>query len=185
MQNPFRKKEQPTKQKNNYINNEDICKSEKQEENNKEKVIHGRPQSFNNKDFEENSLQKLTIGDVKNKPLDFYKNPTLIGLVNIGAAYYMNAALQCFSQIEELTNYFLDENISGDKIRNNNIAKKNKNLPQLSPVYFELLKKLWDKNNIKGTYSPYKFKEILETMSPLFKFDQPRDSKDFINFLLN
>ena len=75
------------------------------------------------------------------------------------AAYYMNAALQCFSQIEELTNYFLDENISGDKIRNNNIAKKNKNLLQLSPVYLELLKKLWNKNNIKGTYSPNKFKK--------------------------
>ena len=120
----------------------------------------------------------------RKKPLDFYENPTLIGLQNIGADSYMNAILQCFSQIEELTNYFLDENISGDKIRNNNIAKKNRNLPQLSPVYLELLKKLWDKNNIKGTYSPYKFKETLETMSPLFKFDQPRDSKDFINFLL-
>ena len=64
----------------------------------------------------------------RKNPLDFYKNPTLIGLQNIGAAYYMNTILQCFSQIEELTNYFLDENVSGDKIINNNIAMKNKNL---------------------------------------------------------
>ena len=131
MQNPLRKKELYTKQKSNYINNEDICKSKKHEENNIEQVIYDIPKSFNNKDLEEDSLQTLTIGDVKNKTLDFYKNPTLIGLQNIGA-YYMNATLQCFSQIEELTNYFLDENISGDKIINNNIAKKNENLPQLS-----------------------------------------------------
>ena len=120
----------------------------------------------------------------RKEPLYFYEKPTLIGLKKIGADSYMNASLQCLSQIENLTNYFLDENNSGDKIINNNIAKENENLPQLSPIYLELLKKLWDKNNIKGTYSPYKFKETLETMSPLFKFDQPRDSKDFINFLL-
>ena len=166
---PLKIKDDETKIKDSEIKKKDIIINELNQYKTKDKEI------THNNNYRQSE---------RKKPLDFYENPTLIGLQNIGADSYMNAILQCFSQIEELTNYFLDENISGDKIRNNNIAMKNENLPQLSPVYLELLKKLWDKNNIKGTYSPYKFKEILETMSPLFKFDQPRDSKDFINFLL-
>ena len=96
----------------------------------------------------------------------------------------MNATLQCLSQTEDLTNYFLDEKRSGNKIKNNNIAIKNRNSPQLSPVYLELVKKLWDKNNIKGYFAPIKFMKLVETMNPLFKLGQPGDSKDFIIFLL-
>ena len=121
---------------------------------------------------------------ISKKPLDFYKSPTFIGLQNIGATCFMNATLQCLSQTEDLTNYFLDEKRSGNKIRNNNIAIKNRNSPQLSPVYLELVKKLWDKNNIKGYFAPNKFMKLVETMNPLFKLGQPGDSKDFIIFLL-
>ena len=119
----------------------------------------------------------------RKEPLYFYEKPTLIGLKKIGADSYMNASLQCLSQIENLTNYFLDENNSGDKIINNNIAKENENLPQLSPIYLELLKKLWDKNNIKGSYSPNKFKETIEEMNYLFTLGES-DPRDFILFLL-
>ena len=119
----------------------------------------------------------------RKEPLYFYEKPTLIGLKKIGADSYMNASLQCLSQIENLTNYFLDENNSGDKIINNNIAKENENLPQLSPIYLELLKKLWDKNNIKGSYSPNKFKETIEAMNPLFELGQS-DPIDFIYFFI-
>ena len=138
----------------------------------------------NNNNFNQNNNNNNLRKSNRKKPLYFYKNPTLIGLQNIGATSFMNATLECLSQIEDLTNYFLDENRSGDKIKNNNIAKKNENLPQLSPVYLELVKKLWDKNIIKGSYSPNKFMKTIETMNPLFKLGQAGDSKDFIIFLL-
>ena len=41
-----------------------------------------------------------------NKPIKLYKSPTLIGLNNIGATYFMNSTLQCLSQTKNLTNYF-------------------------------------------------------------------------------
>ena len=41
------------------------------------------------------------------------------------------------SQTKSLTNYFLNEK-NKDKIINNNIALKNKNNYQLSPIYLEL-----------------------------------------------
>ena len=90
--------------------------------------------------------------------------------------------MQCLSQTKDLTNYFLKKK-SLDKIINNNIALKNKNEPQLSPVYLELIKKLWNQNN-SNSYSPYHFMSIIEKMNPLFKQGQAGDSKDFIIFIL-
>ena len=117
------------------------------------------------------------------KPIDTYSEPTKIGLNNIGATCFMNATLECLSQTEDLTNYFLkDEN--QNKIINNNIAIKNKNEPQLSPIYSTLVHKLWKKNANYKSFSPDKFMQLIEQMNPLFKRGQPGDSKDFIIFLL-
>ena len=94
----------------------------------------------------------------------FYQ--TLIGLNNIGATCFMNSTLQCLSQTKELTNYFLNEK-NKDRIINNNIALKNKNDLQLSPVYLELIQKLWDKNGPKS-FSPNIFMSTINNMNPLF-----------------
>ena len=64
-------------------------------------------------------------------PLKYYKEPTLIGLNNIGATCFMNSTLQCLSQILSLSNYFLKYS-TYKMIMEKNIAKQNKNLPQLS-----------------------------------------------------
>ena len=64
----------------------------------------------------------------------------------------MNAILQCLSQTEVLTNYFLNEkNIN--KIMNNNVAKKNPNYLQLSPNYYNLIHILWSSHPNK-CFSP-------------------------------
>ena len=95
----------------------------------------------------------------------------------------MNATIQCLSQTEDLTNYFLD-NKRRERIINNNIAIKNNNSLQLSPVYLSLLQELWNKNKYKGYVNPQKFMKTIEEMNSLFKLGQPGDSKDFIIFIL-
>ena len=107
----------------------------------------------------------------------------LIGLNNIGATCFMNSTLQCLSQTKSLTNYFLD-NKNKDNIINNNIALTNKNELQLSPIYFELITKLWDKNGNCKSFSPYNFMNTVEKMNSLFKQGQAGDSKDFIIYIL-
>ena len=94
----------------------------------------------------------------------------------------MNSTLQCLSQTKELTNYFLNEK-NQKTIINNNIALKNKNDLQLSPVYLELIQKLWDKNG-SNSFSPNKFINNIEKMNPLFKTGQAGDAKDFIILFL-
>ena len=95
----------------------------------------------------------------------------------------MNATIQCLSQTEDLTNYFLD-NKRRERIIKNNIALTNNNSLQLSPVYLSLLQELWNKNKYKGYVNPQKFMKTIEEMNSLFKLGQPGDSKDFIIFIL-
>ena len=104
----------------------------------------------------EEEIIKLKIGK-KDKKIKLklndnvfsHKTPTLIGLNNIGATCFMNSTLQCLSQTKELTKYFLNKN-NKNRIINNNIALKNKDALQLSPVYLELIQKLWDENGPKS-----------------------------------
>jgi ubiquitin C-terminal hydrolase len=91
----------------------------------------------------------------------------------------MNSTLQCLSQTEILTNFFLKEN-NEFLIFNNNL--KNEKY-QLAPIYLDLIKKLWAKSGPKS-FSPYNFMNIINNMNPLFKTGQAGDSKDFIIFVL-
>ena len=121
-----------------------------------------------------NKQTKLKFKDV----LFFYKKPTLIGLDNIGATCFMNSTLQCLSQTKALTNYFM---INQEKITLIKLNEKNE--CKLSPVYLELIQKLWDKNQSKS-FSPYNFMSTIEKINPLFKKGEAGDAKDFIIFVL-
>ena len=126
-------------------------------------------------------LSKINKYNKEPDPIDSYKNPTLIGLNNIGATCFMNATLQCLSQTRNLTNYFLKKDNQKKIYEKQN---QNQNELQLCPVYLELIQNLWDKNNMNKSYSPNKFMNVIEEMNPLFKKGQAGDSKDFIIFIL-
>jgi len=182
------------KMKENEINNKISFLEDKEnliEKENKEIEIKKRQLENLEKEIEKNKRminKSKKIDDLKNSleiyknPLEKYRIPPLIGLNNIGATCFMNSTLQCLSQTNDLTKYFL--NTKNEKeIINNNIALTNKKSLQLSPIYLELIKKLWDENREKS-FSPYNFMNVVEKMNPLFKQGQAGDSKDFIIFIL-
>jgi len=86
----------------------------------------------------------------------------------------MNATLQCLSNTDELTKYFLSK-FKYDESDNNKI---------ISNAYYNVIKNLWNKNLNNKSFSPDEFKEKLSKENPLFAGVTANDSKDLINFLL-
>ena len=86
----------------------------------------------------------------------------------------MNSTLQCLSNTDELTDYFLKDFIK--ELNNNNKIMSN--------AYYNLIQNLWNKDNNNKSFSPNEFKEKLSQENPLFKGIAACDSKDLIQFLL-
>ena len=97
-------------------------------------------------------------------------SPGLIGLGNIGATCYMNATLQCFSNVRRLRNYLFDN-------------YKNVKNKKISFALVNVLENLWYNRNIQY-FEPYYFKDVISDMNPLFKGIAANDPKDLILFLL-
>ena len=97
--------------------------------------------------------------------------PITVGLDNIGATCYMNATIQSFSSVRELSLFFKEKYIP------NNDKK-------MSKEYHTVIQNLWDIKKHGKSYAPYSFKEVLSQLNPLFAGIAANDSKDLINFLL-
>ena len=103
--------------------------------------------------------------------------PHLIGLQNIGQTCYMNATLECLSNIEELTLFIL----------NYNFMSSNPLTKPLSIFYWDLLRNLFfPTEEVKKVkyYAPHYFKKIIGNLNPLFQGFNAADSKDLLFFIL-
>ena len=166
---------------NKKLNNDLIIKNRQLEKeiNNKQNIYNNLISNINNIQ-PKNNKKKIKINSIEiTEPISLYKEPTKIGLNNIGATCFMNSTLQCLSQTEALTNFFLKEKNKNLILQNN---WKNQQY-QLAPIYLDLIKKLWAKSGPKS-FSPYNFMNTINNMNPLFKTGQAGDSKDFIIFVL-
>ena len=111
------------------------------------------------------------------KEISKFKVPPLIGLANIGATCYMNATLQCLSNINLLTDFFLSNKDTFLNIPFNAEEKP------ISKAFSDVLYHLWNPNETKKYYSPDYFKNIISSKNKLFQGIQANDSKDLLLFL--
>ena len=136
------------------------------------------------KDENENKIKK--IKDIKTiicrGAIDLYDSPPLIGLKKVGFNNYANSILQCLSQTEPLTNYFLKKTI--EELNRNQIQGANHKDFPISNGYYELIQNLWSTKEISSSFSPKSFMKKIEKNNTI-ELDQPGAYKEFIIFILN
>ena len=157
---------------NNSINN---CIDNNNSSIKKENDYYNNNKENNNN--EDNNIDNEHIFEDNKYDLINKAEPGLVGLDNIGATCYMNATLQCFSNIKYLRYELLN------KMFYNYLENLNNNKKLLSFALAEVFHNLWEKLDHKS-YPPNNFKELISSMNPLFKGVAANDPKDLILFIL-
>ena len=142
-----------------------------------------------------NSIREEPLTTKFNSIHEEFPLPPLVGAQNVGATCYMNATIQCFSQIEKLVSYFkYDPN---DKIKNIIFVYNEQKLKCLTKSFKNLIDNFWPSPSLKYPnnkfqhqnsnnkyFSPIEFKNTISEMDPLFAGRKANDSKDLVNFII-
>ena len=184
--------------------NKNLFQNSNQNQNPNKNIYQNPNQNMNqnnNQNINQNNNQINTNNLIQKSPTDIARKkdlkkdfplPPLIGLKNVGTTCYMNATLQCLSQIQKLTLYFKYHKHVEDVIK----KYKAKNENCLTTSYKYLIENLWPsnptyqkkeycgKNSNNLYFSPEAFKIKISNMNELFKGVQANDAKDLINFII-
>ena len=106
-----------------------------------------------------------------------------LGLQNVGATCYMNSTLQCLIHIKELSEILLSAFYLKYPLGNSNLCEKHK----LTLEYVNILKQVFFPKfygNQSPCFAPYKFKELVGELNPLFCGINANDAKDLLQFII-
>ena len=173
------------KKKNGNYDIESILKYNKNHEMNPKKIVRTKSNSLFNNPLKKKKrmLVRLNSGNLDISHFlpfkeEFRKStPGLIGLLKIGSLNYINATLQCFSNIGRLRNVLLN------KYKYSNLEKNKNTNKKLSFALAEVLKNLWENLN-QRYYSPEYFQKIIIEMNPFLNDKNENGVKIFIIFLI-
>ena len=136
---------------------------------------------FNNEDKMRNiKNEEFNIDEIKEELFVEEYNPSL-GLYKNENINYMNAVLQCFAHISEITDQIINLHLDPN-------YKDNLNNLQLAKVYREILINIFFPEKVlninKIPYNPKKLMNILYNLNEKFKEDEYIELKNFIEFII-
>ncbi|CAK87128.1 unnamed protein product (macronuclear) [Paramecium tetraurelia] len=116
----------------------------------------------------------------KFKRLPQNKSCGLIGLQNLGNTCYINAAIQCLSNTQPLTEYF-QQNLHNHEL---NIENPLSSRGQITNAYARLICSLW-KESYQKSINPIELISMIQLWNPFFVMNSQQDSHELLAFLLD
>ena len=127
-----------------------------------------------NQNLNINNDKKEVLTKVENSNNPFVKGivyPHPAGLMNVGQSCYMNATIECLSNVEELSSKLLQKYGIFDV--------------ETQPLCLSFSSLLYELFHTKEKYiAPKLFKEIIGKLNPLFEGNHAADAKDLIFFII-
>ncbi|GFR98798.1 ubiquitin carboxyl-terminal hydrolase 15, partial [Elysia marginata] len=105
--------------------------------------------------------------------------PGLCGLANLGNTCFMNSALQCMSNVPQLTEYMLGSQWEKELNKKNPLGMRG----EIAISYNELIRDVWSGHNSHTV--PRNFKIAVGRFAPQFSGYQQQDSQELMAFLLD